>query len=78
MNKSGKSMDNFTKSYQKSEGNNPTISYKETGTGIQATVTAGGNEYHSNSHSSRDEARAEASKMANDSLGSVLNLKSEL
>jgi hypothetical protein len=71
MGKSGRQMDDFTKDYQRSERDNPTISYRETDTGVQATVTAGGNEYHSSSCSSKDDARGEASQMASDSLGSV-------
>lgn len=73
MSKSGKQTDKFTKDFQRSEGKNPTLSYEETGTGIRATLTAGGNEYISQSCSSKDEARGEVVKMADSSLGSVIN-----
>jgi dsRNA-specific ribonuclease len=69
MSKSGRTMDNHTKGYQKSESKNSTISYRETGCGIQATVTSGGNQFISGSYSSKDEARQEAADMAHDSLG---------
>jgi len=61
-------MDNHTKGYQKSEGKNSTISYRETGCGIQATVISGGNEYNSRSFNTKDEARQEASNLATESL----------
>ena len=65
MGKSGNKTDSFVKNYQKAEGSNPTITYRHGDTGISATVTAGGNEYHSRSYSSADEARGEAIDMAN-------------
>jgi hypothetical protein len=68
MKNSGKTMDEFTKGIQRSENINSTISYRETGCGIEATVTSGGGQYISNSYSNRDDARAEAAQMATDSL----------
>ena len=68
MSKSGRTMDNHTKGYQKSESKNSTISYRETGCGIQPTVTSGGNEYNSRSFNTKNEARQEASNLATESL----------
>lgn len=70
---SGKSMDKFTKSIQKAEGINPTISYRETGAGdIEATVTVGRNDYISSGKSSKEDARAEAVEMASSSLRGLI------
>lgn len=67
--KSGKIMDDHTKGFQKSDKSNTTISYRDSGCGIQAIVTSGGNQYISNSYNTKDEARQEASSMATESLG---------
>lgn len=69
MSKSGRTMDNHTKGYQKVESKNSTISYSKTESGFRATVTSGGNEYQSRSFNSKDEARQEASTLATESLG---------
>ncbi len=62
-------MDTFTKGFQKSDKSNSTISYKNSGCGIQATITSGGNEYHSKSYNTKNEARMNAALMATESLG---------
>jgi len=69
MSKSGKDMDDYTKGIQSSEQINTTISYRDTSCGIEATVTTGANEYISQCHENRDDARGEAVNMASDSLG---------
>lgn len=66
--KSGKIMNDHTKGFQKSDKSNTTISYRDSGCGIQATVVSGGNQYHSNSFSIKDQARQEAALMASESL----------
>lgn len=67
--KSGKIMDKHTKGFQKSDKSNTTISYRDSGCGIQATITSGGNQYHSNSYNTKNEARQEAALMATKDLG---------
>jgi hypothetical protein len=69
MSKSGKTMDIHTKGFQSSDKCNSTISYRDSGCGIQATVTSGGNQYHSRSFDTKDQARQEAASMASESLG---------
>jgi len=76
--KSGKIMDDHTKGFQKSDKSNTTISYRDSGCGIQATITSGGNQYHSNSYNTKNEARQEAALMATKDLGfRYLNDKSD-
>lgn len=64
MGKSGDKTDKFVKKYQKAESSNPTITYRQGSTGVSAIVTVGGNEYHSEYKSSKDEARSQAIDMA--------------
>jgi len=69
MSKSGEKMDDYTKGIQSAEGINSTITYRETGCGIEATVTTGNGEYISQSYDNKDDARNEAATMAEESLG---------